>query len=441
MIHFLPSSSNLLLLTGTLVFLTLFSAFLSATEIAFFSLSSSKIRSWKEACNPRKRAVYQILIQSRQLLVLIFMLNTIANVLLQNISSEIFGNMYLGFIGKILLPLAIILFFGELFPKWLGMVYNEKIAILGSSIYPLLIKIHRPLQEWLTNISDFFSRFFFFFLKPEPPLTVRELEEIVEHAAENRVLQEHEALLISNWIDLDRKTAQELMIPRSHIQVALDSSLIDLQTAFLKKSSHFNGIIIGKSDDLPIGFLQFNDLFIANKIEFHTLIETAKKRLFYVPDTMQSRQLLYQFECRKESIACVVDEHDMVLGYIHFKDIEQRLVRSNGLQKQPDSSTSIQIISDFSIIVDGSTTLEIVNQFLHIQLESIYRSSTINGWLIEQFDAIPVTGTSLVQNGVIFRVLSSNHKKIEKIFIQVQQKTAEHKIAKRKRKKEQKSSI
>ncbi len=427
-------SYNTFFLAILLVLLTFLSAFFSSTEIAFFSLPSSKIRSWKTASDTRKRRVHEVLSQSRQLLVLIFMLNTIVNVFLQNISSDIFDTPGLDFFGKIVLPLIIILVFGELLPKWIGMTKNQKIALFSSRIYPFLIYVFTPVQKTITNISELFSRLFFFFLKPEPPLKIKELEEIVKHAVHDGVLKDHEALLISNWIDLETKTALDVMIPRSQVMVITSTTIKDIKQALRNSGKnepskkHFgrnpsrhelNGIIIGKSADLPEGYIQFSDLFQRDLSSEEALFTQARKQLFYIPETMKVRKLIQEFEEKKTNVACVVDEHDMVLGYVCFDDIESRLLRRDSPQEEYSNTPGVQIISPTSLIVSGAVPLEAINAFFGISLTSLYRSTTIAGWLIEQLDFLPKAGTRFIYDRLVLRVLSSNPRRVEKLFIQL----------------------
>ena len=76
----------------TLAFCLMISAFLSSSEVALFSLSPMKIRLFKTDEDPRKQQVARLLSSPRDLLVTIIMMNVIINIMIQNISSNIFGD-------------------------------------------------------------------------------------------------------------------------------------------------------------------------------------------------------------------------------------------------------------------------------------------------------------------------------------------------------------
>lgn len=446
----LPDNLTTLFLCALIFVFTALSAFFSSTEIAFFSLPQSRVKSWKNAQSPKKRAVFKLLQQSRQLLVLIFMLNTIVNVFLQNATSSLFDSSELGFIAKIGIPLVLILIFGELLPKWIGMMKNERLALFASSFYPFFSKLLSPFQNLFTIISEFFSRIFFFFLKAEPALSSVELESIVKTAIHDGVLKEHEAHIIANWLDLDKKTALDVMIPRSEVDIIeidkiataprmIHEKLLSKTPSHLKWISTTpllsSGILIGPSNDKPEGFLNFCDIFpllrphsslaLSDK---NSLVEKATKQLFFVPETMPLRKLINEFEERKTSIASVIDEHGMVLGYIRPEMIRERLAKTHEISHGGEANTHtphlsnvptshIQITNHSSLIASGSLSLDAVNAFFGTHLTSRYRSTTIGGWIIEQLDTIPPPGTKYVYDNLSFRVLASDATKVKKIFI------------------------
>src|SRR5262245_9084801 len=121
---------------ATLFFLIFCSGFFSASETAFFSLSDSRVKAYAEDPNWRKRTITQLLRQPKDLLVTVFMLNTLVNILLQNVASTMFGQF--GWSLKVGFPLVITLLFGEIIPKYLGMVHNIAIS---DFVAPIISKL------------------------------------------------------------------------------------------------------------------------------------------------------------------------------------------------------------------------------------------------------------------------------------------------------------
>ena len=80
-------------LVALLFILIFFSAFASASETALFSLSSMKVRAFREDKDPRKVQVATLLSSPRGLLITIIMLNVAMNILVQNVTSALFGDL------------------------------------------------------------------------------------------------------------------------------------------------------------------------------------------------------------------------------------------------------------------------------------------------------------------------------------------------------------
>ena len=70
------------------MFLILASAFCSGSETAFFSLSAMKLKSFQSSKNKKHQLIADLVNHPKDLLVTVFMLNTLVNILLQNVISS-----------------------------------------------------------------------------------------------------------------------------------------------------------------------------------------------------------------------------------------------------------------------------------------------------------------------------------------------------------------
>ena len=50
-----------------------------------------RVKAYQTGEDPRKRLIAQLVLQPRDLLVTVFMLNTLVNILMQNVASSMFG--------------------------------------------------------------------------------------------------------------------------------------------------------------------------------------------------------------------------------------------------------------------------------------------------------------------------------------------------------------
>ena len=169
----------------TLVILTLISAYFSASETALFSLSSIKIKAYQTNPDPRKQLIAKLVMQPRDLLVTVFMLNTLVNILLQNVASDMFGidarwELTIG------VPLALTLIFGEIIPKYIGIQNNVNIAYSVIPSINYFQNILKPLRKLIIYLTLPISRAMFFFLKKEDSISKEELEHVLKKSEESK---------------------------------------------------------------------------------------------------------------------------------------------------------------------------------------------------------------------------------------------------------------
>ena len=141
--------------------LLFFSAFFSACEAAFFSLTSFQLKELKETKGRWGLVANDLLEKPRELLITIYIGNELVNIGVSVITTSIFitqfGNFGVGIaigVGTFLL-----LVFGEIIPKTLSLQFPQTYAI--SAAYPLRLfaSIVQPIQLFLTSIAEKFISF------------------------------------------------------------------------------------------------------------------------------------------------------------------------------------------------------------------------------------------------------------------------------------------
>ncbi len=308
-----------------LIFLFLcvvFSAFLSSSETALFSLSTFTVKSFKEKKNGPPWFIYQLLNKPKDLLVSILMLNVFTNIIIQNVFSSLFKNTE-NFFVVVGIPLMIVLIFGEIIPKSLAFYQNQKIASLISPILFPITQFLSPLRRSLIVITEILSYPFFLFLKKETPLSLKELQDLLQLSHEKNILEKEEQELLSNYLQYQTLLAKEKMIPREEI------TYFDVQENDVEKIPEFfhtkqvsRILICNQSIDAVVGILSLQSYIkhqkkIASKEELLSLCKSP----FFVPETIKASSLLKQMHLKKESLALIVDEYGSVQGLITDKDI------------------------------------------------------------------------------------------------------------------------
>ena len=146
-----------------LIILILASAFLSASETSFFSIPSTKVKAFQYHKDPHKQLIYKLHKQPQDLLVTILFLNISMNILVQNISSNIFDD-YPSWFLTVGIPLGLTLFFGEIIPKSVAIYNNEAIATFSSKTIFFIKKLLGPIRRIISWLTYYVSKTLFFFL-------------------------------------------------------------------------------------------------------------------------------------------------------------------------------------------------------------------------------------------------------------------------------------
>jgi len=407
----------ILFLLGLIVALTAMSAFCSMTEVAFFSLPQSRLKSWRHGKDEKKYEIADLLRDSKGLLVTIFLLNTIVNILVQNITSDLFDRIDGGFLLKVLTPLFLILIFGELLPKYLGLLYNEKIAIFAAPFYTLFQRISRPIRSLITTLTSTLSRILFFFLKVEKPFSYNELTHILDTSEGKGLLHEEETRLLKGYLSIQEKRVVDVMIPRNEVWY-YDVELPLSKLIFLLQDKKLNQIPVSRGSlDTFLGMISAKDFLLHN-----STIKTAEELLPYlfkphfIPETTPLKMIVGRDYFRHANAALVIDEYGAISGLLSQNELLDLMIR-----KEPSEEDVEYIrVSHDTIIANGTMSLEELSEVLHLpeKLESQYHQITVAGFLEEKLGTIPQNGATYSEGPLLFRCLQAEPTRVKKVYIQ-----------------------
>lgn len=407
----------LLLQALLILFFTAASAFCSCTEVALFSLPAAKVRAYRASRDERRRKVAEILSRSKSLIVTIFMYNTIVNVLLQNTSSDIFEGPNGGWIFKVGLPLFLILFFGELLPKYFGLIYNESLSLKFAPLVVWLEWLITPFRTIVTRLASWLSRLFFFYLKAEPPLSKEELQHILQSSEGKGLLHKAEAELIYGVLYLEEKQVKELMRPRNEMPIYdIDEPISKLIHLFSEQK--LSEVAVFKMpEEKMLGIIHARSFFLqAASIETGENLLPYLKKPFFIPETTNCKSLLEQQRMQDAPCAWVIDEYGTPCGMILEKDLLGYIAGAG--RKLPSETREYVKVAKDTIIASGTLALDELRELFDVDLASEFHMVTLGGFLSEKLGAIPQIGTTFEQENLFFRVLSSDPTKVKKVYIQ-----------------------
>ena len=398
-----------------LVVLLLFSGLFSASETALFSLSSLKVKTYKQNRDPRKQLIAQLLSSPRDLLVTIIMLNISVNILVQNVSASLFGESS-SWLLNVGVPLALTLILGEVIPKSLGLVNNDAISYRMAPVIQVLQTILMPVRRVLVTVTNHVSRVLFFFLRKEQEISIDEMQHALRTSRQYGVLNEDEAELVRGYLALQESTVKERMRPREEVlYFDLDEPLSKLMHLFVDQECS-RIPVCDRGLDQIVGVVT-SRLFFLHRESIQT-IDDLKKNLekpFFVPETVPAKTLLRQFYDRQESFAIVVDEYGSVSGLVALEDLVETVIGE--IVDRRDEKNLYTLSGEDVIIASGKMELSELERLFDVSFSTENHMVTIGGYLTEKMGDIPKSGSKYTTDDFLFHVLAAEPTRVRRVYI------------------------
>lgn len=398
-----------------LVFLVFWSAYFSSSETALFSLSATRVKAYQDSTDARKKLIARLLQQPKDLLVTIFMLNTLVNILLQNVASSTFGSSA-SWALKVGAPLLITLLLGEIIPKNLGMQHNVAISYHTVVLTNLCQQILTPVRKLIIAITFPLSRLLFFFLRKEETISKDELFHVLQASEKHEIVHKDEAELICGWLNLQDASVKEVMRPRQEvIAYDIDDPLAKLTHLFVDRECSRIPVCKGSLENV-LGIITAQEFFL-HREEMITseALQSKLAKPFYVPENTLARLLLRRFDEYNEEIALVVDEYGSIAGLIAREDILEVVIGQ--IEDLRDSKTLYTKQSDNEIIASGKLELSEFNELFQSNFVSENNMITLGGWLTEMLGEIPQAGTKYETADFFFQVLTAEKNRIRRVYV------------------------
>jgi len=403
-----------------LIFLIVLAAFFAGTEIGMMSINLYKLKYLVKKNNKQAIRVNKILARPDQLLSVVLIGNTLANIVASTIATLIGQRLYgdVGVAVATAILTLVILVFSEMMPKTFAAIYPQKVAFLTSLPLKILQWILAPLVHATSFISNAILRLFGVSVSgmQKEALTGEELRSVV-HEAGGLMPVEHKSMLIS-LLDLESATVEDIMIPKSEI-VGIDLEQPWLQLLEqLETAQHTRLPLYRDSIDNLVGMIHVRDvlnLALEDKLDIHSLLDSADTPYFIPEGTALNMQIL-NFRKMKRRISFVVDEYGNILGLVTMEDILEEIV-GEFTTDIADLSRDITPQADGSVIVDASLTLRHLNRMMNWQLPLI-GPKTLSGLIVEYLGYIPPADSCLTIDNYRIEVLkvSDNTIKGVKMF-------------------------
>ncbi|MCC8095303.1 MAG: gliding motility-associated protein GldE [Tannerellaceae bacterium] len=404
----------------SLAFLLLFaSGFISASEVAFFSLDPGDLRDIREKKSPSDQILLRLLERSECLLAAILIANNFVNVAIVMLCTygihAIFNFTAVPVLGFILETIALtflLLLFGEIMPKIYAQNNSLKFVRLSAPMLSGIEGFCRPFSHLLVNSTDFINKIL---VKKKYDLSVDELSKALELTS-TEITEDKE--MLEEILKFYNKIASEIMTSRLDVEDIDITSSFRTVIDFIIESGYSRIPVYAGTKDNIKGILYIKDLLPyidkPDTFRWQSLIRPA----YFVPETKKIDQLLEEFRTTKNHMAIVVDEFGGTSGIVTMEDILEEIVGDISDEYDEDEKQYIRL-ADGSLIFEAKIMLtdffRVINTAPADFDDLTDEVETLAGLLLELKGDFPRRREVIEYKDFRFQVLEVDNRRIQKI--------------------------
>lgn len=404
------------------VFLLLCSGFVSASEIAFFSLTPSDINEVEEGRHRSDKRIMALREDSERLLANILISNNLVNIAIITLLDFVFmkvidfgGSDVLQFILMTVVLTFLLLLFGEVIPKIYSAQHALAFCRFAAPALCNISKVLRPLSNLLIRSKVVTRRFVHSDIQS---LTVDDLEKAMELTDQKDIAQE--SSMLEGIIRFGGEMAREIMTSRMDI-VALNINTPFPEVLKCIVENNYSRIPVyqGTQDNIK-GVLYIKDLLPhlgkPTSFRWQSLIRPP----YFVPETKMIDDLLRDFQSNKVHMAIVVDEFGGTSGLVTMEDIIEEIVGEIN-DEYDDEEKPYQRLNQNTYIFEAKILLADFMKMFDLDDEYFEEvegeADTLAGLLLEIKGEFPQLHEKITYKGFSFEIMEMDERRIVKVKV------------------------
>lgn len=386
------------------------SAYFSASEMAFTTVNQTRLRGLADNKVKGARKAIYITEHYDKTLSTILIGNNLVNIGTTTICAYIFSvlisNATLSNVLNTVIMTLIILVFGEILPKSLAKVEPMSFALKTSGIMFVIIKVLTPISWVFLKLQVLATKKAKETGTGTPTVTEGELESIIDTMEEEGVIDKDNAEIMQSVLDLEERTAYDIMTPRVDISaIDCDASVKNIQDMFLE--TMFSRLpVYDETIDKIVGIVNQKDFFKAMLSGKEFSIKSVMNEPLFINENMRVDDVIRLMQKTKKHMAVVLDEHGGTSGIVCMEDaIEEVVGEIYDEHDEVEPEDVLNKKNDNEFVVDSEMELQDLFELLEIEHipESDY--SSVGGFLFGLSEELPVEGKVIVFKTIDERVV------------------------------------
>jgi CBS domain containing-hemolysin-like protein len=306
---------------------------------------------------------------------------------------------------------------GELAPKSIALQDPERTSLVVSRPTLFTERLFKPAIWALNGTGNALLR-----LVGVQPVSghqllhsVEELKMLVDASTEGGVVQEAESEMLHAVFDFGEMIVRQVMVPRTEVAAVEADTPLEEIIHLATESTYTKFPVYEENLDQVIGIVHVKDLLKAMQSNDcqGCMARGLMREPLFVPETLHVSALLRRFRDHRQHSAIVLDEFGGTAGLVTLEDLMEEIVGE--VSDMFDAATpGFETLPDGSILIDGLTLIEEVNEQLGLELVDSYYD-TIAGYVMGRLGRIPRLHDVVEAGGVRFRVEEMDRLRVARV--------------------------
>ena len=211
------------------------------------------------------------------------------------------------------------------------------------------------------------------------------LDELTKEVPDVKEL-ENEVKIFHNALGFSDVIARDCMVPRNEIiAFEINEAIQELKDKFIETG--LSKILIYRDNiDNIIGYVHCLELFKQPK-----QIKTILLPISIVPESISANKILEEFIKKNRSIAIVVDEFGGTSGMVTMEDVIEEIFGEIDDEHDLDDQDHKQL-SENEFEFSGRTEIDFINEKYRLNIPELEEYETVGGMIIHHTESIPSKG-------------------------------------------------
>ncbi|OOC09325.1 MULTISPECIES: HlyC/CorC family transporter [Thioalkalivibrio] len=253
-----------------------------------------------------------------------------------------------------------------------------------------------------------------------------ELVETLRGAQDREVLDPEALTMLEGVLNVADMQVRDIMIPRAQMEVVRRDAPLSEFLPDVVASAHSRLPVVGDHRDEVVGILLAKDLlrFFGDPDDTAFDMQEILRPAVFVPESKRLNVLLKEFRLSRNHMAIVVDEYGGVAGLVTIEDVLEQIVGEiEDEHDVEDYLTQIMQHPGGRYTIKALTPLEEFNAYFQTAYDED-AFDTVGGLLLSHFAHVPHRGETLNLDGMQFRVLRADNRRLHLVEMRLAEPAA-----------------